>query len=192
MFHASGRFPANLCLDEEAAAMLDEQAGERGGGFGINTQNRGVYGNGSSGDRGIIGFGDSGGPSRFFYTAKASRSEREAGCEHLLARSGAEAVDREADTAGLDSPRAGAGRTASTIRNHHPTVKPLSLMRWLCRLVTPPGGLILDPFMGSGSTGCAAALEGFQFTGIDTEQEYCNIAEARIAHWFTQKGLPLG
>jgi DNA modification methylase len=68
-------------------------------------------------------------------------------------------------------------------RAGHPTVKPLALMRWLCRLVTPPGGTILDPFCGSGSTGCAAALEGFRFLGIEREAEYVAIAERRIAHW---------
>jgi hypothetical protein len=65
----------------------------------------------------------------------------------------------------------------------HATVKPLALMRWLCRLVTPPGGVILDPFTGSGSTGCAAVLEGFRFVGVEQEAEYVQIAERRIAHW---------
>ncbi|HEY3428623.1 MAG TPA: site-specific DNA-methyltransferase, partial [Acidimicrobiia bacterium] len=74
-------------------------------------------------------------------------------------------------------------RTHSPAANHHPTVKPLSLMRWLCRLITPPNGLILDPFTGSGTTGCAAVQEGFQFVGIEKELEYVQIAEKRIAHW---------
>lgn len=65
-------------------------------------------------------------------------------------------------------------------RNIHPTVKPTDLMRWLCRLVTPPGGLVLDPFMGSGSTGKAAMLEGLRFMGIEMEPEYMAIAEGRI------------
>ena len=65
-------------------------------------------------------------------------------------------------------------------RNHHPTVKPTDLMRYLCRLVTPPGGVVLDPFMGSGSTGKAAGLEGFSFVGIEKEQSYLEIAEKRI------------
>ena len=65
-------------------------------------------------------------------------------------------------------------------RNHHPTVKPTDLMRYLCRLVTPPGGTILDPFMGSGSTGRGAALEGFHFIGIEREPDYLAIAKARI------------
>ena len=77
--------------------------------------------------------------------------------------------------------------STSPARNFHPTVKPTALMRYLCRLVTPPGGIILDPFMGSGSTGKAAVLENFDFIGIDLEAEYCAIAEARIAGEF----LPL-
>jgi len=65
-------------------------------------------------------------------------------------------------------------------KNNHPTVKPADLMRYLCRLVTPPGGTVLDPFMGSGSTGKAAMLEGFRFIGIEMDEDYMDIAEARI------------
>lgn len=116
---------------------------------------------------------------RYFYCSKASRADREEGCDHLPARTGAEAVDRDDDTAGLQSPRAGAGRTADTVRNFHPTVKPTDLMRYLCRLVTPPDGLVLDPFCGSGSTGKGALLEGFRFVGIDLDPAHVAIAEAR-------------
>jgi hypothetical protein len=73
--------------------------------------------------------------------------------------------------------------------NNHPTVKPTALMRYLCRLVTPPGGIVLDPFMGSGSTGKAAMLEGFQFIGIEREEEYIKIAKARIDNAFVQQDL---
>lgn len=73
-------------------------------------------------------------------------------------------------------------------KNNHPTVKPISLMRWLVRLVTPPGGTCLDPFLGSGSTGCAAALEGFDFVGMEREPDYVAIAEARIAFWGQHEG----
>lgn len=118
--------------------------------------------------------------ARFFYCAKASRTDREEGCDDLPPRTGAEAVEREEGSAGTQSPRAGAGRTASTINNHHPTVKPTDLMRYLARLVTPPGGTVLDPFMGSGSTGKAAALEGFNFIGIEMNEDYLAIARARI------------
>lgn len=73
--------------------------------------------------------------------------------------------------------------------NDHPTVKPTDLMRWLCRLVTPPGGLILDPFMGSGSTGVAAVEEGFRFVGVDLEARHVEIAERRMKHATRQPGL---
>lgn len=122
----------------------------------------------------------------FHYCPKPSRTEREAGCEGLPTRSGAEAVDREEDSAGTQSPRAGAGRQAEEIANFHPTVKPIDLMRWLCRLITPPGGTVLDPFTGSGTTGCGAVLEGFRFVGIEREAEYHAIAEARIGYWSRQ------
>jgi DNA modification methylase len=120
-------------------------------------------------------------PSRFFYVAKASRAEREAGLEAagLPIRSGGELTDREDGSDGLNSPRAGAGRKGGR-RNHHPTVKPVALMRYLIRLITPPGGLVLDPFAGSGTTGIAAKLEGFRFVGCEMEPEYVTLARARI------------
>ena len=117
--------------------------------------------------------------ARFFYCAKASKADRDGGCEKLQERSAGECVDRVEGSAGMESPRAGAGRTSGS-RNHHPTVKPTDLMRYLCRLVTPPSGIVLDPFMGSGSTGKAAMLEGFAFVGIEREAEYIDIAKARI------------
>lgn len=123
-------------------------------------------------------------PANIYAHPKASRSEREAGCERLLGRTGAEATDRTAGTAGLDNPRAGAGRTADRVKNHHPTVKPIGVMRWLVKLTGghPGESVILDPFMGSGTTGCAAVLEGFDFIGIEREPEYMQICEARIRH----------
>lgn len=107
--------------------------------------------------------------SRFFYCAKASKKDRDAGLDGFekTTKAGSGALrDGDRDTA----PRA----------NVHPTVKPTDLMRYLCRLVTPPNGVVLDPFMGSGSTGKAAALEGFEFIGIEREAEYLLIADARI------------
>jgi hypothetical protein len=108
--------------------------------------------------------------SRFKYCAKASKRDREEGCE------GIQAPDRTVRADG------GAQHTRGVklARNHHPTVKPTALMRYLCRLVTPPGGIVLDPFMGSGSTGKAALLEGFRFIGIERDEEYMKIAEARV------------
>jgi site-specific DNA-methyltransferase (adenine-specific) len=120
-----------------------------------------------------VGLGEA---ARFFYTPKAGREDREEGCGHMEAKRPA---SHEANT-NLTSPRAGAGRTAETVRNIHPTVKPTDLMRYLCRLVTPPGGTILDPFTGSGSTGRGAVLEGFDFIGCELSPEYAEIARARI------------
>ena len=117
--------------------------------------------------------------SRFFYCAKASKADRDDGVL-LAATSAAEMVERDADSAGMNSPRAGAGRTSGA-RNDHPTVKPTALMQWLVRLVTPPGGTVLDPFTGSGSTGKACVLEGFEFIGFEMDPHYCEIAEQRIA-----------
>lgn len=125
--------------------------------------------------------------SRFFYCAKSSKTDREEGVEHLPLKMAYDMVDREEDSAGLNSPRAGAGRTSGA-HNHHPTVKPTSLMAYLCRLVTPPNGLVLDPFCGSGSTGKAAILEGFRFVGIEKEEEYIDIAKARIEFALNTRG----
>jgi DNA modification methylase len=107
--------------------------------------------------------------SRLFYCAKATPAEREKGCGQLPARPVKIFNGRH--------------HPARMVRNTHPTVKPLELMRWLVRLVTPPGGVVLDPFCGSGSTGAAAVLEGRTFLGIERESEYVDIACARITHW---------
>jgi site-specific DNA-methyltransferase (adenine-specific) len=120
------------------------------------------------------------GASRFFYTAKASRAEREAGLDGHETKTGAELTGRAEGSVGL-SAYAGT-RGAQPRANTHPTVKPIELMRYLVRLITPPGASVIDPFMGSGSTGCAAVLEGARFVGIEREAEYMNIARARIAH----------
>ena len=114
----------------------------------------------------------------FFYAAKASRKEREEGCDDVPPRP----VPSLEVKVGRESPRAGAGRTAMTLRNHHPTVKPAAVMAWCVRLVTPPGGVVLDPFMGSGSTGIGAVREGVNFIGIEREADYMEIARARIEH----------
>lgn len=119
-------------------------------------------------------------PANIYQCPKASRREREQGLEHLEPISGADAVGREEGSAGVQNPRAGAGRTASEVKNTHPTVKPLGLMRWLCRLITPKGGTVLDPFSGSGSTLAAATLEGFDSIGCELTAEYVPIIEGRI------------
>jgi site-specific DNA-methyltransferase (adenine-specific) len=187
---STGRWPANVLLDEDAAGMLDAQAGERGS-F-LKRNHDGKEGGWPGGERTVTTYGDSGGPSRFFYTAKVSRKEREAGLdgmpERISAKSnGAQAADDRGEM--YDPNTVGLNRTVRTT-NHHPTVKPIALMRWLCRLVTPPNGLILDPFNGSGSTGCAAVLEGFRYLGCELEAEYVEIARRRIAYWETQRAEP--
>jgi DNA modification methylase len=108
-------------------------------------------------------------PSRLFFCAKATRAEREAGCERLPRRSVALYTGKR------HLPR--------LVRNTHPTVKPANLMRWLVKLVTPPGGLVLDPFTGSGTTGVAAVMEGRTFLGLEREAAYVDIACARLTHW---------
>ena len=120
--------------------------------------------------------------ARFFYTAKADRADRDEVLGDIPTRTGAQAVEREEGSVGTQSPRAGAGRTASSVVNHHPTVKPTELMRYLVRMVTPPGGIVLDPFTGSGSTGRAAMLEGMQFVGCELSDEYAELARARIRY----------
>jgi DNA modification methylase/transcriptional regulator with XRE-family HTH domain len=114
-----------------------------------------------------------GSASRYFYCAKTSKRDRNEGCEHIEAKQ----YSHDGRETSIDNAYQ---RNSSSGNNHHPTVKPTDLMRYLCRLVTPPGGVVLDPFMGSGSTGKAAMLEGFRFIGIEREAEYLEIAKARI------------
>ncbi len=178
--------PAFECAADCPVAMLDAQSGTLKSGNLLPGHKRGSGTTSYDGGGGTIAKaygGDSGGASRFFYTAKTSTREREAGLDALPKRGAAELTDREPDTDGLKSPRAGAGRTSKGRANHHPTVKPLALMRYLVRLITPPGGVVLDPFTGSGSTGCAAVQEGMVFVGIEQDADYVEIARARIAHW---------
>lgn len=149
----TGRFPANIILDEEAALLLDEQTKDLKGGIAVqrNRDNQkhqyrtyGVYNKPATND---VGYGDKGGASRFFYVAKASRSER-----------------------GKD--------------NGHPTVKPIKLLEYLCKLTeTPTSGIVLDPFMGSGSLGIAAHNTGREYLGIEIDQHYFEIAQKRIEAW---------
>ena len=150
---SSGRWPANVLLDHHAAAWVDEQSGHQKDGVAVNRNKNPdierphtVYGGGwMNGDRPDITYGGGGGASRFFYSAKAPKSER---------------------------PNVGGVQ--------HPTVKPLAIMRWLIRLVTPPGGTVLDPFAGSGTTIEAALIEGFDPVGIEMETDYLPLIQHRI------------
>ena len=168
-----GRWPANVIHDgsDEVVGLFPERDGavsngSRGGGM-LGTSTFAIHDRPQKPGR-----GDTGSAARFFYCAKASKADRDEGCEGLIVK---------------DVHRYGAGlgegidpNAPARNRNHHPTVKPTGLMRYLCRLVTPPGGVVLDPFTGSGSTGKAAILEGFRFIGIEREAEYVEIAKARI------------
>jgi len=122
--------------------------------------------------------------ARFFYVPKSSRAERDAGCEKMEAK---QIYNCDNSWGGLEIfGTTDGGR--SPARNNHATVKPLALMRYLCRLITPPGGLVLDPFCGSGSTCIAAMQEGFSWLGIDRDAHSIEIAEARMAHWRAERG----
>lgn len=178
--HAAGRWPANVILDPYTAELLDEQSGIRPGGNFPTQRGSGVatgFGKGQPTEGGARSMNDIGGASRFFYVAKASKRDRNEGLEELEPQRHS---DREnAEGVGGDNPR---NRTNHAKQNFHPTVKPTDLMRYLVKLVTPPGGVVLDPFTGSGSTGKAAILEGFDFIGIELTEEYLPIIEGRLAH----------
>jgi len=177
--NGGGRWPANIILDEYTAGLLDEQSGATKSSTGSthpNTSN-GYHGNLYGQPEKVHGFGDSGGASRFFYVAKASKKDRNEGLEELEAQRHS---DREnAEGVGGDNPR---NRTNEAKQNFHPTVKPTALMEYLVKLVTPPGGTVLDPFTGSGSTGKAALLNGFKFIGIELTADYLPIIEGRLKH----------
>lgn len=123
---------------------------------------------------------EGGSAARYFYCSKASSAERDAGLGGPVVSGAERAGGRKEGSPGLVNPRSG---TRAEGRNDHISVKPLSLMRWLCRLVTPPGGTVLDPFMGSGSTGVAAHLEGFAFIGCEIDPHHASTAELRIRHY---------
>jgi len=173
-----GRFPANLihdnseevreCFPETKSTQRTATIGGTGG-VGVSTN----FQRGSE----TSNFSDSGNASRYFksiiYQAKASKKDRNEGLEKF----------EENATSGYSS--------IHLRKNHHPTVKPTKLMQYLCRLVTPSKGIVLDPFMGSGSTGKGAVLEGFDFIGIEREQKYIEIARARIQHAEAQQKLSL-
>ena len=180
-----GRWPANFIHDgsDEVVALFPDTASGKPAG----QKNIGNGYHGNFGSIEVTGFGDSGSAARFFYCAKASKRDRNEGLDGF--------TGKEIGAKGNGLARKCATCSASVIdgcecvdrtfinptrANHHPTVKPTSLMRYLCRLVTPPNGIVLDPFMGSGSTGKACAYEGFDFIGIDQSAEYVEIAKARI------------
>jgi DNA modification methylase len=182
----TGRWPANIILDPYTAELLDEQSGQtKSGNIKPHASNNSstIYGNGSGFQPDITGshIGDSGGASRFFYVAKASKRDRNEGLEELPDTHPGEITGRKAGSAGAQN-GGYAGMTETPRKNIHPTVKPTSLMEYLIKLVTPPNGTVLDPFTGSGSTGKAAILQGFDFIGIEMTEEYLPIIEGRLKH----------
>jgi site-specific DNA-methyltransferase (adenine-specific) len=193
----TGRWPANVIFDEYTAALLDEQSGHSKSTGIINRWTNGAkpFGNGAGNPyESIQGIADEGGASRFFYVSKANKTDRNEGLENLEAKTAAEMTGRKEGSAGLvmkhadgsDKANAYAGTTGSPRQNFHPTVKPTDLMRHLIKLVTPPGGIVLDPFTGSGSTGKAAILDGFQFQGIELTDDYLPIIQGRL-EWAEQE-----
>ncbi|MDP8643013.1 DNA-methyltransferase [Serratia marcescens] len=183
-----GRWPANVLHDgsEEVITEFPQNAGARAPVKGTEPTANGFSGPVKFGgmiDR-VASYhhGDQGSAARFFYCAKVSKSERDEGMERFVPFTASDMTGgRKEGSVGLNDPRAGAGRTGGA-RNNHPTVKPVELMRYLCRLVTPAGGVVLDPFMGSGSTGKAALLEGYSFIGVELDPDHLTTAAARIAH----------
>lgn len=146
----TGRWPANVLFDEAAAKVLDEQSG-------------------------VL----KSGASRFFYVAKASKRERNAGLEGMPERTSNVGDERPSGSMnqrihGIEN------RKSNRSQNFHPTVKPIKLMEYLIKLITPPNGIVLDPFMGSGSTGVAAKNLGFEFIGVEYDDAYFKIAQKRL------------
>lgn len=178
-----GRWPANVIFDEDSATLLDEQSGiskpsiAKSGKVGGQ---QGLYENGHSPDYvGNWPSDNGGGASRFFYVARASKADRNEGLENLpkvMARNYAQ------DKTTLETMPFG----KLPKENFHPTVKPTTLMEYLIKLVTPEGGTVLDPFTGSGSTGKAALLNGYQFIGIELTEEYLPIIEGRLKWAYDQ------
>ena len=163
-----GRYPANLIHDgsDEVVAMFPDKY--------------------LGGERTKVDCG-TGSAARFFYCAKASKKDRDEGLEGFEKRMAASACARVSQLQGEEATCI--SNTKNPRANVHPTVKPTDLMRYLCRLVTPTGGVVLDPFMGSGSTGKAATIEGFDFIGIEMDENYFNIAKARIEDAEEKLGL---
>lgn len=184
--HEQGRFPANVIHDgSEEVLEIFPQTGKSSGGRSYQNTNQ-MYSGGWADEKGNKtdpSFGDEGTAARYFYCAKASKDDRDEGLdgfvEKMMGMSGGAQSHGEGYSPSKTGEDIGLNRVIAR-KNTHPTVKPTELMRYLCRLVTPKGGVVLDPFMGSGSTGKGALLEGFKFIGIEVEREYFDIACARL------------
>lgn len=180
------------CHEDCPIKILDEQSGvlksgDMNGeyhGFGKN----GIYGSG--GKTKGVSYGDKGGASRFFYVAKASQKERNKGLEDFEKKPLAFSNQAKAELARGNTEFADDVKMHNKVQfkaNNHPTIKPIKLMQYLVRLVTPPNGVVLDPFMGSGTTGIACKLEGFDFVGMEQDVDYYKIAQARIENYVDEE-----
>jgi len=162
------------CVEDCPIRIMDEQSGISKSSD--TKRNRNTLGSFGMPNDETPEYSDKGGASRFFYIAKASKSERNRGLD------GFEEKKPQHDF-GTDFGESRKIRIHTPTKNFHPTVKPVKLMQYLVRLVTPQNGIVLDPFCGSGTTGIACKLEGFQFIGMEQDQDYCKIAEARIINY---------
>lgn len=180
---ANGRWPANVIFDEEAAQLLDEQSGvsksiKNKASDNRKNKNRSIFIDGEHNPENS--HNDSGGASRFFYCPKASKSERNKGLEGMEeVDAGVMVASTKGQLKDLRMPE-DYERKIPRNQNNHPTVKPIKLMEYLVKLVNPPGGTVLDPFMGSGSTGVACKQLGFNFIGIELDPDYFEIAKRRM------------
>jgi site-specific DNA-methyltransferase (adenine-specific) len=180
----AGRWPANFIHDgsQEVLELFPDTKPSKSGGVSYNKDTQHLSGKKL---QPRTGHDDNGGSAaRFFYVPKASKRDKEEGLDDFEEKVGAKQFNE-----GMEGQIRSNGtviKEATKLRNPHPTIKPTELMKYLCRLVTQPGGIVLDPFMGSGSTGKAAILEGFHFIGCELDEEYLAIAEARIKHACSQ------
>jgi site-specific DNA-methyltransferase (adenine-specific) len=180
-----GRFPANIIHDGSEEAVAPFPKNNPGCKTPSSAKCTSKYrpDQGEYQGQGPI-YPDNGSAARFFYCAKATKHDRDEGMDAVEARpfgySNQALAEMKRGT--TERPATSDTNTVKLRKNNHPTVKPTNLMRYLCRLVTPPSGTILDPFMGSGSTGKAAMLEGFEFIGIDNDDEAFEVATVRVEH----------
>jgi len=179
---SKGRFPANLIHDgsDEVVGLFPQTKSGWTNKDVVKTDDKNpiYYGGATNGQTGSHYSDNSGSASRFFYCAKASKSERNRGCEGLEEK--AKVFNGQSDKPSEDMKDVEKRFTTLPKANHHPTVKPIALMEYLVKLVSKEGHTVLDPFMGSGSTGIACKKLGREFIGIEKENDYCKIAEARI------------
>jgi site-specific DNA-methyltransferase (adenine-specific) len=181
-----GRFPANLLHDgsEEVLSVFPDSKGQQGdlkNHSSVRKSPNGCFGEMAPANDHKARVETTTSAARFFYCAKTSKADRNEGLDHFEDKQVSQEYGFKTSVDGREG-RSQSERTNSIYANTHPTVKPTSLMAYLCRLITPPGGVVLDPFMGSGSTGKAAVQEGFRFIGIEQDADYMRIAEARIKH----------